>query len=222
MPSAESAVTRRLGGAAGIAFVLLFLAATFVGGSELGGPDQTAETIARDLSENRIDGLRLHAALVALAAVTGYWFVAEVHKRLSARSDSVAVWAALGGGFAMVTMVLGTSTFAQAAIVVDSLASDPQVAKALWLIEHGSWALMGPPQIAFILGVSVIALAEGYPPRWYGYSGLVVVVGLVANMMWGLGSLAGLGLLWVLGLAALLTMGRTGSTVLEADPQHLP
>jgi hypothetical protein len=97
----------------------------------------------------------------------------------------------------MVTMVLATSTFAQTAIVVESLAMDPQVAKTLWLIEHGSWALIGPPQIAFILGVSVVAIVERYPARWYGYSGVVVALGLVANMMWGLGGLAGLGLLWV-------------------------
>ena len=199
-----------LGGLAGIAFVVLFLAASFAGGSELGGPDQSAETIARDLTENRMSGLRLHAALVGLSAVAGYWFVGDLHRRLAARTDSAAVWVALGGGVAMVTMVLATSTFAQAAIVVDSLALDPQVAKTLWLIEHGSWALMGPPQIAFILGVSAIAIRERFPARWLGYSGVVVAVGLVANMMWGLGSLAALGLLWVLGLAGLVVV-RAGT-----------
>ena len=104
----------------------------------------------------------------------------------------------------MVTMVLATSAFAQAAIVVESLADDPQVAKTLWLIEHGSWALIGPPTIAFIVGVSVIAVGEGAPPRWLGFTGIVVAVGLAANLMWGLGSIAGLGLLWVLGLAVTL------------------
>jgi hypothetical protein len=205
-----------LGGSAGVAFVVLFVAATFVGGSELGGPDQSAETVARDLSENRLAGLRLHAGLVGLSAVAGYWFVADLHRRLAARSESAAVWTVLGGGIAMVTMVMATSTFAQAAIVVDTLAMDPQVAKTLWLIEHGSWALIAPPQIAFIVGVSVIALAEGYPARWYGFTGLVVAIGLVANMMWGLGGLAGLGLLWVLGLAAQLSIGRPSTT----DPRR--
>lgn len=195
-----------LGGAAGIAFVVLFLAASFAGGSDLGGPDQSAATIARDLSENRMGGLRLHAALVGLSAVAGYWFIGDLHSRLSARSDSAAVWVALGGGLATVTSVLATSTFAQAAIVVQSLAQDPQVAKTLWLIEHGSWALMGPPQIAFILSMSVIAVRERFPARWLGYSGVVVAVGLIANMMWGLGSLAALGLLWILGLATLLVV----------------
>jgi len=66
------------------------------------GPDQLAQTIARDR------------------------FIGDVHRRLSARSDSAP------------TMVLATSAFAQAALIVESLALDPQVAKTLWLIEHGS------------------------------------------------------------------------------------
>lgn len=66
---------------------------------------------------------------------------------------------------------------------------------------HGSWALIGPPQIAFILGVSSVAVRTGHLPRWIGYSGGAVVVGLVVNTTLALGGLAGLGLLWVLGLA---------------------
>lgn len=103
--------------------------------------------------------------------------------------------------------MLATSAFAQAAIVVGTLASDPQVAKTLWLIEHGSWAMIGPPQTAFILGVSIFA-KTGDPPRWYGYSGIVVAVALIANLLLGLGGLAALALLWVLGLAGLLLIRR--------------
>lgn len=196
-------------GAAGVAFVALFLASTFVGGSELGGPDQPAEVIAQDLSENRLGDLRLSAGLVGLSAIAGYWFVGGLCRGLSTRSSSAAVWVVLTGGIGMVTMVLTTSAFAQAAIVVESLGSDPQVAKTLWLIEHGSWALIGPPQTAFILGVSAIAIETGDPPRWYGYTGIVVASGLVANMILGLGGLAGIALLWVLGLAAILLLQRS-------------
>lgn len=191
-------------GVAGVLFVVLFLASTFVGASDLGGPEQPAETIARDMSRNRLHSLRGGAGLVGLSAVAGYWFVGGLLHRLAARSSSFARWVVLGAGIAMVTMVLATSTFAQAAIVADSLAGDPQVAKTLWLIEHGSWALIGPPQTAFIVAVSAIAISNGVPPRWLGYTGIAVAIGLTANLMWGLGSLSGLGLLWVLGLAATL------------------
>lgn len=210
-------------GVAGVAFVVLFFASTFVGGSDLGGPDQPAGTIARDFSENRLDGLRTSAALVGMSAIAGYCFVGGVCRRLSTSSSS-ALWIAFGGGVAMVTMVLATSAFAQAAIVVDSLAGDPQVAKTLWLTEHGSWALIGAPQTAFIVGVSVIAISERSLLRWYGFTGLVVAVGLVANMAWGLGSLAGLGLLWVLGFAIILIAHppRTADPTATAPVERRP
>ena len=193
-------------GVAGIAFVVLFLASTFVGGSDLGGPDQPAEVIAQDLSENRLDVLQFSAGLIGLSAIAGYWFIGGLCRRLSTRSSSGAGWVVLAGGIAMVTMVLATSAFAQAAIVVETLADDPQVAKTLWLIEHGSWAMIGPPQTAFILAVSLIAIETGDPPRWYGYSGIVVGIALIANLLLGLGGLAALALLWVLGLAAVLLL----------------
>ena len=107
-------------------------------------------------------------------------------------------------------MVLATSLFAQAAVVVERLTGDPQVARAPWLIEHGSWALIGPPQIAFILAVSVMAIGKGELPRWFGLAGFPVAGGLSANMAWGLGSLAGVGLLWVFGLAAIVLVQRPG------------
>lgn len=195
-------------GVAGLAFVSLFLASAFIGVSELGGPDQPAETIARDFSENRLDRLGMSAAFVGLSAVAGYLFVGGLSRRLAAESSSAAPWIVSGAGVAMVTMVLVTSLFAQAAAMVESLAGDPQVAKTLWLMEHGSWALIGPPQIAFILAVSVMAIGEAELPRWYGYFGIVVAVGLVANLVWGLGSLTGAGLLWVLGLAAIVLAQR--------------
>lgn len=195
-------------GVAGIAFVGLFLISTFFGASDLGGPDKPAETIARDMSASRLDGLRVAAGLIGLSAIAGYWFVGGLHRRLASRSSPSAPWVVLGAGIAMVTMVLATSAFAQAVIVVESLDRDPQVAKTLWLMEHGSWALIGPPQTAFILGVSAITISGGGLVRWYGYSGFVVAIALVGNMMWGLGSLAGLGLLWVLGLAVVLLLER--------------
>ncbi|MDX1450710.1 MAG: hypothetical protein R3246_16800, partial [Acidimicrobiia bacterium] len=208
LSSHSSKQSHRDVGVAGIAFVVLFLASTFVGGSDLGGPDQPAEVVAQDLSENRLDALPVSAGLIGLSAIAGYWFVGGLCGRLSTRSSSSAVWVVLTGGIAMVTMVLATSAFAQAAIVVDTLASDPQVAKTLWLIEHGSWAMIGPPQTAFILGVSIIAIETGDPPRWYGYSGIIVALGLVANLLLGLGGLAALALRWVLGLAGVLLFRR--------------
>jgi hypothetical protein len=196
----------RTGGFAGVAFVALFMTSVFFGGSDLGGPDQSSEVIAQDLFDNRYGGLRPNIALVGLASFAGIWFVADVHRRLLSISRSAASWAALGGGLMTVVFILATSLFLEAAITAESLVEDPQVAKTLWLLEHASWALLGPPLAAFAFGVSIVSLGHGTPPRWIGLSGLVLVAALALNLLLGLGGLAVVGLLWVLGLAAANTI----------------
>jgi hypothetical protein len=58
----------------------------------------------------------------------------------------------------------------------------------------------------FTFGVSSIAITTGDPPRWLGWTGGVVVATLVVNFVLGLGSLGGLGLVWVLALAVTVTV----------------
>lgn len=200
----EAKVSERWLGAAGVVFVVLFLASASLGASDLGGPEQVADVVARDFTQNRLGKLRLAAALVGISAIAGYGFVGGLGRKLASSSPSATPWVVFGAGLGMITMTLATSLFAQAAVMVESLNADPQVAKTLWLIEHGSWALIAPPQIAFILAVSSLALREGLFPRWFGLSGPPVAAGLLANMAWGTGSLAGAGLLWVLGLGVIV------------------
>jgi hypothetical protein len=69
--------------------------------------------------------------------------------------------------------------------------------------------LIGPPLIVFTLGVSVLAIKHGDPPRWLGWSGIVVSVGSVVNTALSLGSLAILGFIWVLALAVVVTVRPT-------------
>ena len=78
-------------GVVGIAFVALFLASTFAGGSDLGGPDQPVDVVAQDLAENRLDGLRFSARLIGLSADAVYRFIGGLCKRLWANSSSGAV-----------------------------------------------------------------------------------------------------------------------------------
>jgi hypothetical protein len=209
--SAPSKWTDRLGGVAGIVFVGLFLASPFFGGSSFSGPDQTGEAIARDLVDNRFDGLGLSIALVGLAAVAGYWFVAALHTRLNEKGPSTASWAALVGGAATVTSVLMGSGILEAATTVDSLVGDPQVAKTLWLLELGFFnALIAPPLIAFTIGVSIHAMQYRSLPRWVSWTGLVTAAALTANIVLGLGGLASaVGFIWMLAIAAFVTIHPT-------------
>lgn len=199
-------IRSRLDGATGIAFVGLFLASFYFGADSFSGPDQSAEAIAAELTR-RVDGLRTSVALVALASVAGYWFIALLHRRLARREASAAAWAAFGGGLATVTVILGGAAIKGASVTVDSLGRDPQVAKTLWLLEHGFFdVLIGPPLVVFTSGVSIVSLQRGDPPRWVGWSGIAVTAGLVANIALGLGSLSVLGFFWVLALAVALTV----------------
>jgi len=189
---------------AGIAFVTLIIASWVTAASEFEGVDQSAEAIARDLA-NR-DGLETSIALTGLAVIAGFWFVGSLHLRLTARGPSAAAWAAFGGGLAMVTLFLAGSAITSAAVTVASLRGDPQVAKALWLLEQGFSGVTGPALIVFMLGVSIASKSRGDLPRWLGYSGVVASVVVVVNSVLGSFNLAILVLLWVLALAVTMTI----------------
>jgi hypothetical protein len=106
----------------------------------------------------------------------------------------------------MVTLFLAGSAITSAAVTVDSLAGDPQVAKTLWLLEQGFSGVIGPALIVFMLGVSIASINRGDPPRWLGWSGVVAAVVLVVNSVLGTASLAILVFLWVLALAVTMTI----------------
>jgi hypothetical protein len=203
----EPIATRRFdrtGGIAGIAFVTLIFASWVTAASDaFEGIDQSAEAIVRDLANRSLEA---SITLAALAAIAGFWFVGSLHLRLTARGPSTAAWAAFGGGLAMVTLFLAGSAITSAAVSVASLNSDPQVAKTLWLLEHGFSNVIGPALIVFILGVSISSLNRSDPPRWLGYSGVVASVVLVVNTVVGSFNLALLVLLWVLALAINMTI----------------
>ena len=194
----------RSGGMAGIAFVLLIIASWVVDQTGFEGSDQTAQVITRDLA-NRVGGLETSIALVGLAAIAGFWFVGSLHLRLTARGPSAAAWAAFGGGVAMVTLLLAGSAIASAALV-GSLAGDPQVAKTLWVLQEGFSDVVGAPLVVFMLGVSIVSIKRGDPPRWLGWSGVVATVVFIANFALGTASLAILTLVWVLVLAVTMAI----------------
>lgn len=196
----------RLGGVAGVLFVVLFVASGFVGTSELSGVDQTAEAIARDLLDNRHDGLQVSVFLLLLATISGFWFLAFLHGQLPSDRQSPETWAAILGGIGLVINVMILGVVLSAMFVVDSLTNDPGTAKTLWLLEQGAWIPMTATLATFILGVSIGAVRHGDPPRWLGWTGLLVTAVLIVNTWLGVGSPVVLGYLWVLTLAITLTV----------------
>ena len=85
----------------------------------------------------------------------------------------------------MVTLFLAGSAIRSATITVGSLASDPQVAKTLWLLEEGFSDVIGPTLIVFMLGISIVSIDRGDPPRLLGWSGVMATVVLVVNSAMG-------------------------------------
>ena len=196
----------RLGGVAGVAFVVLFAASSFVGASGLSGVDETGETIARDLLQNRHGGLQASICLLSLAVFSGFWFLGFLHHRLAAHTRSPEGWAALAGGIGLVASAMVLGVILSAALAVDSLTSDPETAKALWLLEQGAWILIGPALATFVLGISVGAIRHGDPPRWLGWAGVLVTAVLLVNTWSGMGSPVVLGFFWVLVLAIVMAI----------------
>ena len=195
----------RTGGMAGLAFVLLAMASWFVAASEFEDSDQTARAIARDIA-NRLDVIETSIALATLAGIAGFWFVGSLRVRLTAGGPSTAAWAAYGGGVAMVTLIVAGSAISSATLV-GSLANDPQVAKTLWVLDEGFRVWLGAPLIVFILGVSIISINRGDPPRWLGWSGVATtVVAVVNSVLDRRVTLALLVFSWVLALAATMTI----------------
>ena len=105
----------------------------------------------------------------------------------------------------MVTLILASSAISSAALV-GSLAGDPQVAKTLWLLEEGFSVWIGAPMIVLMLGVSIISIKHGDPPRWLGWLGLVATVVLLVNSVLETALLAIVVLIWVLVLAVTMTI----------------
>ena len=206
MTARSTRLQHRLGGVSGFLFVVLFVASGFVGTSELSGVDQTGEAIARDLLENRHDGLRASVMLLSLATFSGFWFIGYLHHRIAARARSPEAWTALAGGLGLVIAAMTLGVVLSAARTVDSLTNDPETAKTLWLLEQGAWTLMTPSLAAFVLGISVGAIRHGDPSRWFGWLGVPVTAVLVANMWLGMGSPVVLGFVWVLALAIIMAI----------------
>lgn len=202
----DRALHHRLGGVAGVLFVVLFVASGFVGTSELSGVDQTGDAIARDLVENRHDGLQVSVFLLLLATISGFWFLASLHSQLPADKRSPEVWVAVFGGIGLVINVMVLGVVLSAMFAVDSLTNDPETAKTLWLLEQGAWIPMSATLATFILGTSASAIRHGNPPRWLGWAGLLVTAVLILNTWFGMGSPIVLGFVWVLALAIIVTV----------------
>ena len=124
----------RLGAPAGAAFFAFLIASLTVGASALTSLDVSGEAAARDWAERR-DELKLRVALVEVAAFFGLVFAVELKVRLDRWGAPREALLAFAGGLLLVGLIAASGWASAAVVAVGSLGRDPQVAKALLLLD---------------------------------------------------------------------------------------
>jgi hypothetical protein len=201
----------RLAALAGVAFVLLYVAA-FALGIEVGKSDREILDYYGD-SGNRAK--EVVAFFLIAAAALAFLVLASSLRSLIARAEQeTAMLAALAwaGGTACGVLVLAGNAVSRAtafAAMSDDFELDPNTRR---LVEDIGFLLFVSGALAAILlvvAVSVAALRHGVLPSWLGWAGFVVAallplaIGFVGFLVF---------LVWVLAVSAALAFHRVPAT----------
>ncbi len=171
----------RVGGAAGIAFVLLALTGNSLtgGGVEQGAP---AEAYAEEVARRAGDATwQVGIALEMVAFVALLVFAAALARRVRAvePEHSYAGQIVLTGGLLFVSVKLASGL---ALFAADRQAGDldPALARAFTDVNDAGFGLSFLPLAVLLGAVAVAALAHGALPRALGWTGAVIAVLLLA------------------------------------------
>jgi hypothetical protein len=173
----------QIGAAGGIAFVVLQLAGQSliqVGGAEPPFSAPAEEILAffaaRDSGLFAIGGF-----LSTLSAVAFVWFLGVLWAALR-RHEEEPAWLSLvafGSGLAAMAVTLAGSGWELAVFRIEEGLS---AEAAMTLFDQGNFgfATLWVPLAGLVLATSVLAIREGALPRWLGWYGLLLTVGLLA------------------------------------------
>lgn len=184
----RSATGRRweqIGALGGIAFVILQLASQAliqVGGMEPAFDAQAAEIV--DFFMNRDPGLaRAGAFLSVLSAIALLWFLGALWAALR-RHEGEPAWLSLvafGAGLAGTATLLGAGGGGwELALLRLEEGLSPETARLLFDQGNLNFATFGVTLAGMLLAASAVTLRDGGLPRWLGWLGLAVAVGLLA------------------------------------------
>jgi hypothetical protein len=193
----------RLAALAGVAFVVLYVAA-FALGIEVGKSDREILDYYAD-SGNRAKEV-VAFFLIAAAALAFLLFASSLRSLIARVERERAMLAALAwaGGIACAVLVLAGNAVSRAtafAAMSDDFELDPNTRR---LAEDAGFLLFVSGALAAILlvvAVSLAALRHGMLPRWLGWAGFVVAallplaigfVGFLVFLVWVLAVSAGL------------------------------
>jgi hypothetical protein len=165
---------QRLGGFAGIGFVVLFIANFFTPSTP--DVDDASAGLGQEIADDRtghvlsvyLDGLSLVAFLIFLAALWGVLRRAE--------PESGASLVALLGGLALSTIVLVSDGIYLALVEAADEGREPEAIRALLELDSIIFIPAGFALIALYGGVALSAIPTRSLPSWLGWSAAVFAV----------------------------------------------
>jgi hypothetical protein len=157
---------------------LLWVVSLFVleGGGNPADPDAPAEVVEH-FRDHRT-AILLAGLLQGLGVFAFLWFLAVLRSSLQAVADAGRwlVSAALIGGIASGTMLLGMYGPQTTGATTDKELLDPGSAVAFWRLSHTFFVAA---EIAFAVlaaAIGLLALRHGAFPRWLGWASLVLAL----------------------------------------------
>ena len=179
----------QLGAAAGIVFVVAQVAANNlmeqVGGNE--PPFYAEAPEIMDFFMTR-DGrlFRLGDYLMTLSVIPFVWWLSVLWARLR-RAEGKAGWlsvAALGSGLVSATQLVNGGRWTLAMGRIEE-GLNPELARTLFDMGNLNFANIWVSLAGILIAASILSIQTGALPKWLGWAGLVVALGLIiARAFW--------------------------------------
>jgi hypothetical protein len=218
----------QLGGAGGIVFVAMQIASQAliqIGGGEPAF-DASAQTIAAFFRARDSQLFALGDYLSSLSLVALLWFLGSLWAALS-RAEGEPAWlsfVAAASGVVLVATVGGGGW--PLAVFRGDEGLDPQVARLLFdqgnFAFANAWVMLG----SLSLATGVISIRTGALPRWLGWAGALIAVGLLgARAVWASSGLVfipfGLSYLWLIAISIVLIRRAPAPESPQREPYRL-
>lgn len=222
--------TRRIGGTAGIAYVVLFVASVILQGDTPMGDDDAAAI--RDFfgDSDKSNMYLVSDWLIGLAFIVFFLpFLSALRTVLGPADPSGGTWSRLsfaGGLLVLAAGLAGSLAYGALALSDASELDDATLLFARDMNAYGFGSGVPLTIVALIMPASLIVIASGVFWKWLGYLGVVVALANMVGALWVIGGeqespigvfgivgFIGFGV-WV--LITSIAMLRSGSTTVAA------
>ena len=173
----------QLGAAAGIVFVVVQVAANNlmeqVGGNEPPSYAEAPEIVNFFMTrDSRLFGLGDY--IMTLSVIPFVWWLSVLWARLR-RAEGTAGWlsvATLGFGLVSATLLASRNGWTLAMDRIDE-GLNPELARTLFDMGNSNFANVWVSIAGMLIAASILSIRTGALPKWLGWAGLAVALGLV-------------------------------------------